>query len=99
MEQLAIAPVTPHGADWGHSRTIEQISLTSMQMRVLECVRRRQDVWGETPLYREIAAECGMVSPSTVSHHIRSLARLGLIRKPAGRVRAIIVRAVPVKPI
>jgi hypothetical protein len=83
-------------ADWACSQAIWPIPLTAMQRRIYDFVRYYQRMWGESPLYREIREACGLKSDSSVQYQIRQLVGVGLIRKPARRVRAIILTAVPV---
>ncbi len=97
MHNYAIAAVTAQGADWGSARTLQPVPLSPLQRRIYDFIRSYQQLWGDTPLYREIAHECGLKSESTVQYHIRRLVRLGLVRKPPKLVRAIRLSAVPVK--
>jgi SOS-response transcriptional repressor LexA len=97
MISYTIAAVTPHGADWERGRTLQPVALTPVQQRICDFVRSYQQMWGDTPLYREIAQACGLSSDSSVRYQIRRLVKLGLMHKPPRRVRAILVHAVPVK--
>lgn len=99
MHKYAIATVCRDGADWTSARPLEPVALTAVQCRIYEYVRSYQTMWGDTPLYREIADACGLKTESSVQYQIRRLVQLGLMRKPPRLVRAIRISAVPVKVI
>lgn len=61
------------------------------QRRVLEFIRAYAKTNGFAPSVREIGAAVGLVSPSSVAHHVRELQRMGWIRKAPGVARAIVV--------
>jgi len=94
---FTIAAVTPQGADWERARTVQPVALSPVQQRIYDFVRDYQQMWGDTPLYREIAQACGLSCDSAVAYQIGRLVRLGMIRKPPRLVRAIRLSAVPVK--
>jgi SOS-response transcriptional repressor LexA len=97
MISYTIAAVTPHGADWEQARSVQPVVLTPVQQRICAFVRSYQQMWGDTPLYREIAQACGLSSDSSVQYQIRRLVKLGLMYKPPRLMRAILLHAVPVK--
>ncbi|MEU8075933.1 transcriptional repressor LexA [Catellatospora citrea] len=66
--------------------------LTERQRQILAVIRRWAERHGYPPTVREIAAEVGLASPSTVAHHLKVLQRLGLIRRHAERPRAVDAR-------
>ena len=49
--------------------------------------------------FREIGTAVGLLSLSTVSHHLLKLARLGYLRLPEGRKTRAIVVLVPLMPL
>jgi hypothetical protein len=85
-------------ADWACSKLTATIALSAVQRRIYDFIGHYQRLWGETPLYREIRDACGLKSDSSVQYQIRKLVKIGLMRKPQRRVRAIILIAVPVSP-
>lgn len=97
MHSYAIAAVTASGAHWDRARTLRPVSLTPMQCRIYDFIRSYQQMWGDTPLYREIAHAAGLKTTSAVQHQIHRLAQLGVVRKPPRLRRAISLCAVPVK--
>jgi SOS-response transcriptional repressor LexA len=97
MTSYTLAAVTSRGADWERGHSVCPVALTPVQRRICTYVRGYQRMWGDTPLYREIAQACGLSSVSAVQYQIRRLVGLGLMRKPPRLVRAILVEAVPVK--
>jgi SOS-response transcriptional repressor LexA len=72
------------------------IALTPVQQRICAYVREYQQLWGDTPVYREIALACGLTGPSAVEYQIRKLVKIGLMYKPPRLKRAIRINAVPV---
>lgn len=46
---------------------------------------------GYPPSIREIAEHVGLTSTATVHHHLRALEAKGLLRRTAGRSRALVV--------
>lgn len=95
MHSYAIAAVTADGADWGSARALRSVALTPVQRRIYDFIRDYQQLWGASPLYREIAHGCGLRSDSAVQYQISRLVRLGLMRKPPRLVRVIVLTAVP----
>lgn len=86
-------------ADWDRGQPLSPVRLTPIQKRIYDYIREHQRLWGDTPLYREIARECGLGNVSSVQYQIRRLTAAGLVRKPRRRVRAICLAAVPVRQI
>jgi len=97
MNRFAIAPVGAAGAVWDKSRPVDRTALTPVQIRIVTFVHEYQEMWGESPLYREIARACGLRSESAVCYQIGRLVALGVIRKPARLVRAMHLTVIPVK--
>ncbi len=68
--------------------------LSERQQRVLSVIRGWVEEHGYPPTVREIGAAVGLVSTSSVSHHLKSLERLGLLRRDGRWPRAMDARAV-----
>ncbi|MGH9118848.1 MAG: transcriptional repressor LexA [Acidimicrobiales bacterium] len=66
--------------------------LTQRQREILEVIDRSVRERGYPPSVREIGAEVGLTSPSTVHTHLLSLQRLGYLRRDPTKPRAIEVR-------
>jgi repressor LexA len=71
----------------------DEHGLTPRQRRVLEFLREQISDRGYPPSMREIGAAVGLVSTSSVSHQLKSLERLGYIRRDPNRPRALEVFA------
>jgi DNA-binding MarR family transcriptional regulator len=84
-------------ADWTRAQPVAPVKLTRRQHQIYTFIRWYQRMWGESPLYREIAEHCGLQGGSTVQYQIRQLVGRGLIRKPRRLVRVIWLTHVPVK--
>lgn len=95
MNYFAIAPVQAGIADWAQARTMLPPQLTPVQIRIIAFIHHYQQMWGESPLYREIGRNCGLRSESAVAYQIRRLVELGMLLKPARLVRAIRLAIVP----
>ena len=54
-------------------------ALTTIQVRVLEALRRRADKGEPSPTYRELCAEFNWASTGTVRDHLRALVRKGYV--------------------
>lgn len=65
--------------------------LSRMQQRVYDCIAEAIARQGYAPSVREICAELGLTSPSTVHFHIKHLAEMGLIERAPGKGRAIVL--------
>jgi repressor LexA len=63
--------------------------LTPRQEQVLEFIRDSVRANGYPPTVREICAELGLSSPSTVHAHLANLERLGLIKRDPTKPRAL----------
>ncbi|MET7418970.1 transcriptional repressor LexA [Dactylosporangium sp. NPDC005555] len=67
--------------------------LSDRQRRVLTVIRGWVEEHGYPPTVREIGAAVGLVSTSSVAHHLKSLERLGYLRRDSLRPRALDARA------
>jgi len=63
--------------------------ITPRQRRVLECIRESIETRGYPPSIREIGNEVGLTSSSSVAHQLRTLERLGFLRRDPNRPRAL----------
>lgn len=63
--------------------------LTDRQRKILECIRTHIYQDGFAPSFREIGAETGLSSTSSVKHQLGMLEKKGYIRAGAGKGRAI----------
>lgn len=97
MNRFAIAPVDAAGAVWDQSRSVDRNGLTPVQIRIITFIHEYQQMWGRSPLYREIGRGCGLRSESAVGYQISRLVTLGVLRKPARLVRAMHLTIIPVK--
>lgn len=70
-------------------------ALTAQQQRILGVIREWVDQHGYPPTVREIAAAAGYTSPSSVAHHLKTLERLGCLRRDPRWPRAVDVRSLP----
>ncbi len=68
------------------------IALTDRQREVLETIDAHLRERGYPPSVREIGEAVGLASPSTVHSHLRTLQRLGYLRRDPTKPRAIEVR-------
>lgn len=66
--------------------------LSSRQRAILEFINNSMEERGYPPSVREIAAEVGLTSPSTVHTHLANLQKLGYIERDPAKPRAIKVR-------
>ncbi|AEV86437.1 LexA family transcriptional regulator [Actinoplanes sp. SE50] len=66
--------------------------LTPKQQRILTVIRDSVRDRGFPPTVREIGAAVGLVSPSSVAHHLKVLERHGLLRRQPNGSRAVDVR-------
>lgn len=66
--------------------------LTARQQQVLTAIREWVERRGYPPTVREIGAEVGLGSPSSVAHHLKALERRGLLRRFAHGSRAVDAR-------
>lgn len=63
--------------------------LTGRQREVLDALRRLHQRDGFAPSLREVAAEVGLASASSVHAHVVTLADRGLVERRPGRPRAL----------
>ncbi|NUO59330.1 MAG: transcriptional repressor LexA [Hamadaea sp.] len=63
--------------------------LTAQQARIMTVIRQWVSDHGYPPTVREIGTAVGLVSPSSVAHHLKNLERLGLIRREPRGPRAV----------
>ncbi|WP_204037285.1 transcriptional repressor LexA [Micromonospora qiuiae] len=68
------------------------VSLTDRQRQILAVIRAWVQRHGYPPTVREIGAAVGLGSPSSVAHHLKTLAHHGLIRRAPGGPRAVDAR-------
>jgi SOS-response transcriptional repressor LexA len=94
MSMFMIAPVKEGSADWARPRLLPP--LKPIQIKILSFVHRYQQMWGTTPLYREIGHACGLQSDSAVAYQVRRLQLLGAVRKPPRLHRAMHLTVIPV---
>jgi repressor LexA len=64
-------------------------SLTEKQKRVLEYLEQVQGRTGMVPSTREIQGHFGFASQTAALNHLRALERKGVIRREAGKARAV----------
>ncbi|BCY12822.1 transcriptional repressor LexA [Actinoplanes sp. L3-i22] len=69
-----------------------QPRITAKQQRILAVIRDSVRERGFPPTVREIGAAVGLVSPSSVAHHLKVLERHGLLRRQPNGSRAVDVR-------
>ncbi|MDH4146191.1 MAG: transcriptional repressor LexA [Acidimicrobiia bacterium] len=69
--------------------------LSDRQQAILDCIADHVARRGYPPSVREIGADVGLGSPSTVHAHLASLERLGYLRRDPTKPRAIEVRPNP----
>ncbi|MEU4692638.1 transcriptional repressor LexA [Actinoplanes sp. NPDC023714] len=67
--------------------------ITAKQERILAVIHESIRDRGYPPTVREIGAAVGLVSPSSVSHHLKVLERHGLLRREPHGSRAVDVRS------
>jgi repressor LexA len=65
------------------------VRLTRQQQRVLDAICASIQQRGYPPTVREIAANVGLGSPSSVAHHLKALEQFGIIRRDPRNPRAI----------
>ncbi|MGZ5366375.1 MAG: transcriptional repressor LexA [Aeromicrobium sp.] len=63
--------------------------LTPRQLKVLEFLREEIEKRGYPPSMREIGAAVGLTSSSSVAHQLRTLERLGFVKRDPNRPRAL----------
>ena len=70
----------------------ENIPLTARQRGILDFIENQMRTRGYPPSVREIGQAVGLTSTSTVHAHLRTLQRLGFLRRDPTKPRAIEVR-------
>ena len=65
------------------------MNLTERQQQILEFVSTTQHKTGVTPSTREIQEHFGFASQTAAVNHLRALERKGVIRRHAGKARAL----------
>jgi len=68
------------------------VQLTARQRAILECIEQSITERGYPPSVREIGEVVGLTSPSTVHNHLRSLQKMGYLRRDPTKPRAIGMR-------
>ncbi|MFC7528306.1 transcriptional repressor LexA [Actinoplanes sp. GCM10030250] len=74
------------------ARPVTARPVTARQERILAVIRESVRDRGYPPTVREIGAAVGLVSPSSVSHHLKILEGHGLLRRRPNESRAVDVR-------
>ncbi|WP_432562207.1 transcriptional repressor LexA [Kineococcus sp. SYSU DK003] len=69
--------------------------LTNRQRRVLAAIRECVESRGYPPSMREIGQAVGLTSPSSVAHQVKTLEKLGFLRKDPRRPRTLEVVSPP----
>ncbi len=88
MSQLVELPDGPADGD----------GLTTRQRQILEMIRDSVEDRGYPPSVREIGEAVGLTSSSSVAHQLKSLEKLGYLRRDPNRPRAMVV-ADPTVPV
>lgn len=63
--------------------------LSDRQQRILDFIRAHLEENGYPPTFREIAANVGLKSPSSVDHQLKRLRELGVLQYEEGHFRSI----------
>lgn len=66
--------------------------LSARQQHILVAIREWVEQYGYPPTVREIGAAVGLGSPSSVAYQLKTLDRLGFLRRDPDRPRAVDVR-------
>ena len=69
----------------------DETGLTPRQRAILEVIRDTVATRGYPPSVREIGDGVGLTSPSSVSHQLTTLVKLGYLRRDPNRPRALVV--------
>lgn len=69
----------------------DEAGLTPRQRAVLEVIRETVNERGYPPSVREIGDAVGLASPSSVSHQLATLEKMGLLKKDPNRPRTLVV--------
>jgi repressor LexA len=70
---------------------VDETGLTPRQRAILTVIRDTVEDRGYPPSVREIGEGVGLTSPSSVAHQLKTLERLGYLRKDPNRPRALVV--------
>ena len=70
---------------------VDELGLTPRQRAILEVIRDTVASRGYPPSVREIGEGVGLTSPSSVSHQLTTLVKLGFLRRDPNRPRALVV--------
>lgn len=87
MQFFAVAPVQQGIADWAAAQWAPM--LTPIQIDIIAFIHGYQRMWGQTPLYREIAQACRLGGDSAVAYQVHRMRKLGVLGKPYRLVRAM----------
>jgi len=69
----------------------DEAGLTTRQRQILTMIRDSVDDRGYPPSVREIGESVGLTSPSSVAYQLKSLEKLGYLRRDPNRPRAMVV--------
>ncbi len=69
----------------------DEAGLTARQRQILTMIRDSVDDRGYPPSVREIGEAVGLTSPSSVAYQLKSLEKLGYLRRDPNRPRAMVV--------
>ena len=69
----------------------DEAGLTARQRQILTMIRDSVDDRGYPPSVREIGDAVGLTSPSSVAYQLKSLEKLGYLRRDPNRPRAMVV--------
>nr|MDQ3624172.1 repressor LexA [Verrucomicrobiota bacterium] len=67
------------------------MSLTARQQKILEFIEAHHEGTGIMPSTREIQQHFGFASQTAAMNHLRALQRKGVIRRLAGKARALAI--------
>jgi repressor LexA len=76
-------------AEVGRTIDDEVVDLTRRQRQVLAALRRMHEGAGFAPTLRELGAEVGLSSTSSVHAHVRVLEARGLVERNPGQPRTL----------
>jgi repressor LexA len=73
----------------------DESGLTARQQAILTMIRDTVEQRGYPPSMREIGSAVGLTSPSSVSHQLVTLQRMGYLHRDPNRPRALVVADAP----
>jgi repressor LexA len=73
----------------------DEAGLTPRQQAILAMIRETMEQRGYPPSMREIGQGVGLTSPSSVSHQLVALQRMGYLHRDPNRPRALVVADAP----